>query len=195
MREFVIYQAPGEGEFQAVKNGWSWPGCLFVGFWAFSKKMWALGFLQFGVGWGVVYLMEFLFEVLHDPNDPLDRLLDSLNQLYASLGMMYAWGSVSNVMRARHLLKQGYVQRAVVTERTSEEAILQYIAAKEGDSVSQDGVALIRPGEPLIGTTYTAHFANPFTKREVREGGTRQPSRPQGSAGKEDATKGRSGAC
>ena len=190
MKQFVVYQAPGEGEFQAVKNGWSWPGCLFVGFWAFSKKMWGVGCLQFVVGWVVLWIMEWSFLTFNDPNDPSDILLYSIQQLTMTLVMMHLWGHYSNVLRARHLLKRGYAQRAVVTEQTAEEAILQYVAAKEGDKV-QDGMVLLRSGEPLIGTTYTPPFTNLFTKREVQEGGTRQSSCPQGSAGKEDATKAR----
>ena len=42
MKQFKIFVNGFTGVTEAVKQGWSWPGCLFGIFWALAKKLWWL---------------------------------------------------------------------------------------------------------------------------------------------------------
>jgi hypothetical protein len=44
MKTFKVFRHPTLG-FQAVKEGFSWPGFFFGPIWAFAKKLWGYAFL------------------------------------------------------------------------------------------------------------------------------------------------------
>ncbi|MCY4509593.1 MAG: hypothetical protein OXG35_21900 [Acidobacteria bacterium] len=43
MKHFKMFIHP-DGKVEAVKQGWSWPGCMVPHFWALYNRMWWLGF-------------------------------------------------------------------------------------------------------------------------------------------------------
>ena len=120
MKQFAVYQAPGGGEFQAVKQGWSWPGLLFGGIWALSKKLWLWGFGVIGVGIILGILPESY------------SALDSLRRGFV-FGSLFAFGYYGNQLREKNLVKRGYIHRAIIIAKTPGEAVMQYINAPEGD--------------------------------------------------------------
>ncbi len=56
MSQFAVYER--EGEFQAVKAGFSWPAFFFSGIWAFAKQMPGRGFALLGAFVGPLALGE-----------------------------------------------------------------------------------------------------------------------------------------
>ena len=42
MKQYKVYANP-QGNYEAVKQGWSWPAFFFSFIWAMIKKMWGLG--------------------------------------------------------------------------------------------------------------------------------------------------------
>ena len=43
MTQWRIYKHPINGKVKTVKQGWSWPAFLFLGWWALFKRLWLLG--------------------------------------------------------------------------------------------------------------------------------------------------------
>lgn len=46
VNQYSIYRH-SDGEVEAVKHGWSWPGFFFIWFWALCKKIWVAGIAAF----------------------------------------------------------------------------------------------------------------------------------------------------
>ena len=57
MKTYKIFKNP-TGQYEAVKQGWSWPAFFFAGIWACVKKMWGLG-----IGIIIVFIILNVFKL------------------------------------------------------------------------------------------------------------------------------------
>ena len=111
MRIFDVYEHPVHG-YQAVKKGFSWPAFGFTFFWAFVKKMWALGLAFF-----VIFLIiEFVGSGIEGLG----------GELIVYIGLMVVFviiGMEGNDFRRKHLSKRGFKKLSTVHAETPDAAI------------------------------------------------------------------------
>ena len=114
MKTYKIFVSP-LGQTEAIKQGWSWPGCLFTTMWALVKKLWGIAAVLFGSGVLLSILMSVEFYFF---------LGVSL------LGIPILVGSLGNQWREKNLVKRGYEYKETVEAQTPEAALALW--TKEG---------------------------------------------------------------
>lgn len=117
MKNYDVYKSP-LGEIEAVKNGWSWPGFVFLWMWAFVKGL-------YGVGVGIL-IASIILGLLHTVIGIISTILFSL------------WlGSSGNKLRIQNLRKRGYESVLTLAADTPEGAIALYTSKKDISNVNQ----------------------------------------------------------
>lgn len=99
MKTFKVFRHSTLG-FQAVKVGFSWPGCLFSIIWAFVKKLWGHGFGLLGI----IVLLALIEKAFENEKSDAGTLLMILIQL----GVYIFVGFKGNEWRASNLQKRGF---------------------------------------------------------------------------------------
>lgn len=99
MKTFKVFSHPTLG-FQAVKVGFSWPGCLFSFIWAFVKKLWGHGFGILGINI-IAALIEKTFE--REKSDA-----GTLLMILIQLGVYIFVGMKGNEWRESNLRRRGF---------------------------------------------------------------------------------------
>src|SRR5690554_759590 len=117
MKQYKIFTHPS-GQQEAVKQGWSWPGFCFGGFWALFKKMWGLAALILAGGFSIGFLLGFIM--------PLDAA-NLLTNIIA-LGIAIAIGVNGNQWREQNLRTRGFeTDGAIVEAKNSDGAVAQFL--------------------------------------------------------------------
>lgn len=115
MRLYKIFKDP-MNQYEAVKQGWSWPAFFFWAMWACVKQMWGLG---------IRILVTFVVLSLLAGQNELLRAINSL----LGFSVFLAFGMFGNTLREKNLVKRGYVEvPQLVNAANPEAAIAQYIA-------------------------------------------------------------------
>ena len=115
MRLYKIFKDP-MNQYEAVKQGWSWPAFFFWTMWACVKQMWGLG---------IRILVTFVVLSLLAGQNELLRAINSL----LGFSVFLAFGMFGNTLREKNLVKRGYVEvPQLVNAANPEAAIAQYIA-------------------------------------------------------------------
>jgi len=115
MKLYKIFKNP-MNQYEAVKQGWSWPAFFFGAIWACVKKMWGLG-----IG---IFVTFVVLNVLAGQNEMLGGIVGLL-----SLGVYIVFGMQGNALREKNLVKRGYVELPqLINAANPEAAIAQYIA-------------------------------------------------------------------
>ena len=116
MKQYKIYVNP-QGDYEAVKIGWSWPAFFFSWIWAMIKKMW-------GIGVGVlVGLLVFGFVIGASGAGEGGRALIDIVGIIVSI----VFGVNGNKWRENNLSTRGYEFKETVTAANPEGAIALYI--------------------------------------------------------------------
>lgn len=130
--------------YQAVKVGFSWPGCFFGPFWALVKKLWwtALGLFC------VLFLLRAI-EIAFENNGSSGGVM-----LLAQLAVYIGVGMKGNAWRVSKLQKRGFELIDIVQAETPEAAI--GAAAREREIVTppqtkQNGVVMYESPPKLVG--------------------------------------------
>ena len=118
MKHFNIYKNP-QGDYRAIKEGWSWSAFFFTGIWALINRMWLLGITFTGMEVFIVVSTAGAGFVLN---------------LFWSIVL----GVQGNKMLANHLLRTGYESIATLNARTEEEAIALFLKSTPKDPVRKD---------------------------------------------------------
>lgn len=119
MKTYKIFKNP-TGKYEAVKQGWSWPGFFFAPIWALVKQMW-------GLGAGIIALFIILNVTTDTNNEEVDLLIAILK-----LGVGIVIGMKGNKLREDNLKKRGYQQMPqVIQAGNPEAAVAQYISEYE----------------------------------------------------------------
>jgi len=95
MRNFALYHHPHRG-YEAVKQGFSWPGFWFTWLWAFVKGLYVTGV--------VLLVAVVLLRVLAETREPGLVWLAALGTLVVALGV----GFKGNDWRETSLVNRGY---------------------------------------------------------------------------------------
>ena len=98
-------------QYEAVKQGWSWPAFLFGAIWACVKKMWGLG-----IG---IFVTFVVLAVLAGQNEIFGAIINLL-----SLGVGIVLGMQGNTLREKNLVKRGYVEVPQVINAANPEAAI-----------------------------------------------------------------------
>jgi len=130
MKVFDIYQGP-DGEYAAVKRGFSWPAFFFGVFWALYKRMWLVALALFGVA--------ILFSIVDQAVAESNLLLMAVSIF--SIGFSIWVGFNANDWVRNHLIKQGYRHVGSVEAGSPKAAIDAFQA-----QASQTGPPPIQPG-------------------------------------------------
>ena len=118
MKTYKIFKNP-TGQYEAVKQGWSWPAFFFAGIWVCVKKMWGLG-----IGIIIVFI---ILNVMAGDNEVMNVLVSIL-----SLGVGIVLGMQGNKLREGNLKKRGYQEvPQVIQAGNPEAAVAQYISEYE----------------------------------------------------------------
>lgn len=113
MTEYKIYES-ATGLREAVKQGWSWPGCLFTFIWAFIKKMNTIGGALLG-GWLALGFIVGASGGNEDAFGGISFLLE--------LVVMGVFGANGNAWREKNLMTRGYVFKGQVAAQSDEAAL------------------------------------------------------------------------
>lgn len=109
MNSYKVYKHPVNG-YEAVKQGFSWPGFFLCFIWAFFKRMWLIGTVLL-----IVTIVSYPYEAY-----PLGlRVVLELFQI----GMGIYIGKHGNQWRAQSLKNRGYRLQREVTAKTDDGAI------------------------------------------------------------------------
>lgn len=122
MKTYKIFKNP-QGRYEAVKQGWSWPGFLFGVIWACVKRMWGLGL---GLIAAMFVLVVFALLVYGDT--------PAMDQAFNALGLAISiwFGAKGNSLREQNLRERGYTAAEEIIEaKNPEAAVAHYIAAYE----------------------------------------------------------------
>ncbi len=148
MENYNIYMNP-QGDYKAVKSGWSWTAFLFTGIWALSNKLWKIGgFVLLGwVAWyynavdiiadGRFYKSNifYLLDGFWSNYDKRQMLIKMIFFLYLpGLILSIYFGKLGNKWLDKNLLARGYDNIATAEASTPEGAIASYL--KENKNVS-----------------------------------------------------------
>lgn len=108
------------GQYEAVKQGWSWPAFFFGGIWACVKKIWDLGITL--IIWSII--LQFTVRDLS-----VAHLLFMI-----SLIIKIILGGYGNSLREKNLIKRGYQYQKdakVIFAQNPQAAVTQYISEYE----------------------------------------------------------------
>ncbi|WP_150537094.1 DUF2628 domain-containing protein [Neisseria flavescens] len=118
MKTYKIFKNP-TGQYEAVKQGWSWPAFFFGGIWACVKKIWGLG-----IGIFVVFI---ILNLIAGDNPAMGSLVSALG-----FGVGIVLGLQGNKLREGNLKKRGYQEAPKVIQASNPEAaVAQYISEYE----------------------------------------------------------------
>lgn len=115
MKEYKIYAYP-QGNYEAIKQGWSWPAFFFGFIWAMFKKMW-------GIGIGVLlafFILAFIIGASGQGSG--DAPINILSIITAII-----FGIHGNKWRENHLATRGYDFKDTVSASSPEGAIALHI--------------------------------------------------------------------
>jgi len=110
--QFRIYKHPSD-QLEAVKEGWSWPAAVFVGFWALYKKIWVIG--------SAVLVFSLLLHTIL-PFSNLPFVFD--------LGSAVVFGYFGNGWREASLVDRGFELIDDVSAKTPEGAIAEHLRSQ-----------------------------------------------------------------
>lgn len=115
MKTFQVFKHDVKG-YDAVKDGFSWPGFFFTGIWSLYRQLWWL----FGIILLVVFVSNLTEQILiNDGMFTAGRLVSSMINL--SLGFIV--GFKGNQFVVDRLIKQGYIHIRTVEANNKTEAI------------------------------------------------------------------------
>jgi Protein of unknown function (DUF2628) len=117
MRTWSVYRHPIKG-YEAVKDGFSWPGFFFTWIWAFVKGLVGMGFLLLGA----VVVMNILSAAGEETRNP------GLSVLSVVLGLaaVLVTGFNGNKWREKALARKGYEFLEKVQADSPEAATSKY---------------------------------------------------------------------
>jgi hypothetical protein len=128
MTTFAVYHHSTKG-YEAVKQGFSWPGFFFTWIWAFAKGLPGIG--------GLLLLAWVVVQILVHSGQPVLAIFGGV----VALVIVLIVGFNGNAWRRSSLAKQGYQLVETVEAESPEAAIAR--------TLEQKGVE-IQGGEPLI---------------------------------------------
>ena len=137
MKTYQIWANP-QGDYEAVKQGWSWPAFFFNWIWALTKKMWLLGI---GVGAAFMLLSTIIDgdpDAMENP-DAMETLLG-----FAMIFAAAVFGVKGNTWREKHLWFRGYEALGVVDSPSPEAAVAAWLKHVGSDTVQVVGNSRIR---------------------------------------------------
>lgn len=114
INQYKIYQNP-QGEYEAVKEGWSWPAFFFSWIWAMVKKLWKPG----GIALAVLFVLSVISSAIGD----YMGILVNIGALV--IGLIF--GTIGYQWREKNLPERGYEYKTTVTASTPEGAIALYV--------------------------------------------------------------------
>ena len=133
MKTYKIFKNP-TGQYEAVKQGWSWPAFFFEGIWACVKKIWGLGIV-------LIILALFAFAPIPISVTDTGEMEISGSAIFliiiklASLIIKFILGAYGNELREKNLISRGYQYQKKDTEfiiaQNPQMAIIQYISKYE----------------------------------------------------------------
>ena len=109
MKQFKVFHHPSYG-YEAVKQGWSWPGFLFGPVWALVKKLWLVAIAISIFTFAVAHMMS----VLAPPLVPFSSLIPAV-----------LVGVAGNQERAKSLSKRGFSEIGIHSGASADQAIAE----------------------------------------------------------------------
>jgi len=126
VKQYKVYANP-QGNYEAVKQGWSWPAFFFSWIWAMIKKMWGLG-----IGVLVAFLVLGFIIGAAGAGSGAEVLVN-----IAGIIVNIVFGINGNQWRESNLPTRGYEHKGTVTAANPEGAVALYMK----DNTRQQGAA------------------------------------------------------
>jgi hypothetical protein len=121
MKTYKIFANPFN-QYEAVKQGFSWPGLFFAGYWMLFKRMWSYAGMLFG-GLFVFYFVLYAVGIPESSMVPLQSIIN------ISLGVYC--GQQGNNLREKYLLDHGYEFITTIEAPNPDLALAQYMSEKK----------------------------------------------------------------
>lgn len=140
MKLYKVYKH-ASGTYEVVKQGWSWPGFLFIFIWAFVKKMWVIGVIAFFCYW----ILGTLINMFKGETDAfvLHVISITANCIFGMFG---------NGWRETNLASRGFMLTNTVTADSPEEAITSVMKSDVQATANRNAIHLTRQNE-ITGTS------------------------------------------
>jgi len=116
MNQYQVYVHP-EGNYEAVKQGWSWPAFFFSSLWAIVVRLWLPLF-----GYFLAVIVFIAIAISLDISIEEDWTWNII-----SLAVSVVFGVNANTWRGKNLLKRGYELKNMVIASNPENAIRVYV--------------------------------------------------------------------
>lgn len=118
MRIYTLHEPKNKAaEVVPIKEGFNWPAFVLSPIWALWHRLWfwAIGFIAANIflGWALAQA----------GGDPFVQ-----NTASFALALIIGW--TANDLRRRTLIKQGFVERAVLVANNKETAIARYLGSQ-----------------------------------------------------------------
>lgn len=126
MKVYTIY-TDSEGNYEAVKQGWSWAAFFFTCLWAVAQKIWRLSIVSLCI---FFVLAVSAFMILAIPPEVATRLSLDLLFIYVGyllLGFSLLMGLNGHQWQEKSLLRRGYHYQEMVIANSADKAIALYV--------------------------------------------------------------------
>ena len=120
IKTYKVYRHPVQG-YQAVKDGFSWPGFLFTGVWLLYKRLW----------WhaAAFFLLAVLLVLIESGFDKEENTAGIFLTLWVQIGIYIFVGFKGNEWQATNLLNRGYQLMDTVQAESPDAAIAKIMKA------------------------------------------------------------------
>ena len=115
MKVFNVYKHDVNG-YDAVKDGFSWPGFWFTGIWSLYKKLWWLFGVIIAVLVGLAFVEQWLMSAYYYSEA---KTLD----IIVKIGLAFIVGFKGNEFVVNDLIRRGYKLTDTVEAKSRTEAI------------------------------------------------------------------------
>lgn len=140
MKTFVLYHHPQLG-YEAVKQGFSWPGFWFTWIWAFVKKLPGIG--------AALLIAVIVLPVLLETREPALVAVGVMGTFVAVLAV----GIGGNTWRENKLIRRGYKLVDTLQAENPEVAIARMIEREaSGNAPGEAGHICEHCGKPISGS-------------------------------------------
>lgn len=120
MKQYKVFTHPS-GTHEAVKQGWSWPGFFFCGFWALFKKMWGVAAALMIGGFALGFVIGLIM--------PIDTANIVVNVIL--LVVAFVVGANGNQWRESNLLSRGYQTASELVEASNPDGAIANFLGNE----------------------------------------------------------------
>ncbi|MFT8827801.1 DUF2628 domain-containing protein [Acetobacter syzygii] len=125
MKSFNIYE-DNNGNYRAIKNGWSWPAFFFGSVWALCMQIWIIGVFLFPIELFLNMFFSAIEQTQRHMSVSHTQDEDIIGSIIAILALCIRvmFGVFGNACKRKKLLRNGYILIKTLSAKNKKMAIL-----------------------------------------------------------------------